>query len=41
MKDYEQIITTLLARIADLEKVVQQQAARIAATVQSPHRVTG
>ncbi len=30
MKDYEQIITTLLARIAELEKVVQQQAARIA-----------
>ncbi len=30
MKDYEQIIETLLAKIADLEKVVQQQAARIA-----------
>lgn len=30
MKDYEQIITTLLAKIAELEKVVQQQAARIA-----------
>ena len=26
MKDYEQIITTLLAKIADLEKVIQQQA---------------
>lgn len=31
MKDYEQIISTLLAKIADLEKVVIQQAARIAA----------
>jgi len=30
MKDYEQIITTLLAKIAELEKVIQQQAARIA-----------
>lgn len=30
MKDYEQIISTLLARIADLEKVVAQQAAEIA-----------
>lgn len=30
MKDQEQIITTLLAKIAELEKVVQQQAARIA-----------
>jgi len=30
MKDYEQIITTLLAKIAELEKFVQQQAARIA-----------
>jgi transposase len=29
MKDYEQIITTLLAKIAELEKVIQQQAARI------------
>jgi len=31
MKDYEQIISTLLAKIAELEKVVKQQAARIAA----------
>ena len=30
MKDYEQIITTLLAKIAELEQIVQQQAARIA-----------
>ena len=30
MRDYEQIISTLLAKIAELEKVVQQQAARIA-----------
>lgn len=30
MKDYEQLITTLLAKIAELEKVIQQQAARIA-----------
>jgi len=30
MKDYEQIISTLLAKIADLEKVVIKQAARIA-----------
>jgi transposase len=30
MKDYEQIISTLLARIAELEKIVTQQAARIA-----------
>ena len=29
MKDYEQIISTLLARIAELEKVVGQQAAEI------------
>ena len=30
MKDHEQIITTLLAKIAELEKTVQQQATRIA-----------
>lgn len=30
MKDYEQIISTLLAKIAELEKVVAEQAARIA-----------
>jgi hypothetical protein len=30
MKDYKQIISTLLAKIADLEKLVIQQAARIA-----------
>ena len=30
MKDYEQIISTLLAKIADLETLVIQQAARIA-----------
>ena len=30
MKDYEQIISTLLTKIAELEKVVQQQAAKIA-----------
>ncbi|AHE68393.1 hypothetical protein Loa_02865 [Legionella oakridgensis ATCC 33761 = DSM 21215] len=30
MKDHEQIITTLLAKIAELEKIVEQQAARIA-----------
>jgi transposase len=30
MKDYEQIISTLLAKIAELEKVVISQAARIA-----------
>jgi len=30
MKDYEQIIPTLLAKIAELEKIVQQQAGRIA-----------
>nr|WP_172461578.1 DUF6444 domain-containing protein [Fluoribacter gormanii] len=30
MKYYEQIISTLLARIAELEKRVTQQAARIA-----------
>ena len=29
MKDYEQIISTLLVKIAELEKVVQQQASRI------------
>lgn len=30
MKDYEQIISTLLAKIAELEKVVKQQASKIA-----------
>lgn len=30
MKDYEQLITIFLARIADLEKFVQHQVARIA-----------
>lgn len=30
MKNYEQIISTLLAKITELEKVIQQQAARIA-----------
>ena len=30
MKDYEQMISTLLAKIADLEELVIQQAARIA-----------
>ena len=30
MKDYEQIISTLLAKIAELEKVVKQQATKIA-----------
>ena len=30
MKDYEQIISTLLTKIAELEQVVKQQAARIA-----------
>jgi len=30
MKDYEKIISTLLARIAELEKIVAQQAAEIA-----------
>ena len=30
MNDYEQIISTLLAKIADLEKLVIQQATRIA-----------
>jgi len=30
MKDYEQIISTLLARIAELEKIVAQQASEIA-----------
>lgn len=30
MKDYEQIITTLLTKIAELEKLVQQQTAWIA-----------
>lgn len=30
MKDYEQLISTLLAKIAELEKVVQQQATTIA-----------
>lgn len=30
MKDYEQIISTLLTRIAELEQVVKQQAERIA-----------
>jgi Transposase IS66 family/Family of unknown function (DUF6444) len=30
MKNYEQIISTLLAKIADLEKLVIQQATRIA-----------
>lgn len=30
MKDYEQIMTTLLAKITELEKVIQRQAARIA-----------
>ena len=30
MKDYEQIISTLLARITDLKKLVAQQAAEIA-----------
>ncbi|MBA3535109.1 MAG: hypothetical protein H0T84_00625 [Tatlockia sp.] len=30
MKDYEQIISTLLIKIADLEKLGIQQAARIA-----------
>ena len=29
MKDYEQIITTLLAKIAELEESVKQQTARI------------
>jgi hypothetical protein len=29
MKDYEQIISTLLTKIAALEQVVKQQAARI------------
>jgi uncharacterized coiled-coil protein SlyX len=31
MRDYEQIISTLLTKIAELEKVVKQQTARIAA----------
>lgn len=30
MKDYEKIISTLLAKIAELEKVIEQQAAEIA-----------
>ena len=30
MRDYEQIISTLLTRIAELEQVVKQQAERIA-----------
>jgi uncharacterized coiled-coil protein SlyX len=30
MKDHEQTITTLLAKITELEEVVKQQAARIA-----------
>lgn len=30
MKDYEQIISTLLARISELERIVAQQAAEIA-----------
>ena len=30
MKDYEQIISTLLTKIAELEQVVKQQAVRIA-----------
>ena len=30
MKDYEQIINTLIARISELEKVVEQQASEIA-----------
>ena len=30
IKDYEQIISTLLAKIAELEEIVKQQAARIA-----------
>lgn len=30
MKDYEQIISTLLSKIAELEQVVKQQAAKIA-----------
>ncbi len=30
MKDYEQIISTLLTKIAELEQVVKQQAAKIA-----------
>ena len=30
MKDYEQIISTLLTKIAELEQVVKQQSARIA-----------
>ena len=29
MKDYEQIISTLLTKIAELEQIVKQQAARI------------
>ena len=36
MKDYEQIISTLLTKIADLEKVVIQQAARIAFDALAP-----
>ncbi len=30
MKDYEQMISTLLTKIAELEQVVKQQAAKIA-----------
>ena len=30
MKDYEQIISTLLTKIAELEQVVEKQAAKIA-----------
>lgn len=38
MKDYEQIINTLLARIAELEKIVTPQAARIAELEKRLHK---
>lgn len=50
MKDYEQIITTPLASIAELEKVnsklhewwgLKDVLTRIAATAQSQHPMTG
>ena len=41
MKDYEQIISTLLVKIAELEKVVQQQASRIIEVAEQFARIRG
>ena len=41
MKDYEEIISTLLARIADLEAIVRAQAIEIAELKKRPNKNSG